>query len=71
MFNKDLFLKKKDLIKDSKLCLYLDENLHFKFEIKNLSRKTTYLFLYVILDELIKENIIEKEFLQFMIDKVL
>lgn len=71
MNKKDLFLKDNDLKKDSKLCLYLDKNLDFKFEIRNLSRRTTYFFLYVILDNLKKENIIEKKFLLAMINEIL
>lgn len=71
MSAKDLFLKNKDLVKDSKLCLYLDKNLDFKFEIKNLSIRTTYYFLYVLLDTLINENIIDKELLLSMINETL
>ena len=71
MSAKDLFLKDKDLVKDSKLCLYLDKNLDFKFEIKNLSRRTTYFFLYVMLDNLMKEKIIDKKLLLAMINEIL
>lgn len=71
MSEKDLFFKDTDLLKDSKLCLYLDKNSDFKFEIKNLSRKTTYFFLYVILDNLIKEDIIDKKLLLAMINEIL
>lgn len=68
MSEKDLF-SKVDLVKDSKLCLYFDKNSDFKLEIKNLSRRTTYFFLYVILDTLIKDNIIDKKFLLEMINE--
>ena len=71
MSEKDLFLKDIDLVKDSKLCLYLDKNLDFKFEIKNLSRRTTYFFLYIILDNLMQEKIIDKKFLLDMINEIL
>ena len=60
-----------DLKKDSKLAVYVNEDLDFFFEIKNLNRISALYFLLVMLDKLLSENIIDKKILLAMINEIL
>ena len=65
------YMKKLKIKNDSKLSVYIDENSKFITEVKNLNKISTSFFILVMLDNLIKENIIDKKTIIDMINEIL
>lgn len=73
MYN-DIIKKLRDsmyLKKNSKLSIYTNDDLDLYLEVKNLNNISAHYFIFILLDKLIEENIIDKKILLDMINEIL
>lgn len=73
MYN-DIIKKLRDsmyLKKNSKLSIYTNDDLDLYLEVKNLNNISVHYFIFILLDKLIEENIIDKKILLDMINEIL
>ena len=60
-----------NLKKDSRLSIYTNNDLDLFIDVKNLNKLSAHYFLFLLLDRLIEEKIIDKKILLDMINHIL